>query len=697
MFNLRTLLGLLLASGITTLTAAFMLRNDAAQEEDLLRAEALNARDLIVHDLKVRVSAIERMGRRIAGSDGLTGEQFDLEADSYLRDMPGFWALGWVDTDYVLRHGAPARAERLVGVSLADIGKGRLELAQRAAASTMIELSPPVILNGDQTMGFVGAKSVWRGDDWIGTLWVVFKASEWIENLYFGAGSDMMRDISFAVMLDGEPIYLTPDFQASEARSATAPAIPFGNSKLSVQVKATEAFRAKSSNSLTYIVSALVGVLALSSTIAVFALRGSMVQGRRAAQANEDLTRTNRRMHLEVSQRRKAEVEAKRSSAAKSQFLSTMSHEIRTPMNGVLGMAELLSNTKMEKTQRGYVDAIEQSGRALMVMISDMLDFSKFESGEIDLTPEPTDVRALIAEAADMLTANAEKKGLLIRFCPDNNLPAEGMFDRAYLRQVAVNLIRNAIKFTNAGVITVGLSYEDGLVLKVKDTGIGIAPEKIKAIFEEFEQADGDTSRPYEGTGLGLSIVDRLVRAMDGEIEVNSKVGEGSEFTLRLPWDIPANPLPSHTRTDEPAARSAADLKAAKVLLAEDNLTNQRIVSAFLRGTVDRLDIANDGIEALQLYRSGVYDAVLMDVSMPNRNGFETTKLIRQLERYRAERTTPIIGFTANCGKEDQQKCREAGMDDVLAKPATKTELADRLAHWVGRPSTVGLALAANA
>jgi len=266
-------------------------------------------------------------------------------------------------------------------------------------------------------------------------------------------------------------------------------------------------------------------------------------------------------------------------------------------------------------------------------------------------------------------------------------MPAMFLVERHRLRQIVLNLSNNALKFTSAGGVHISLltpSEAGGpTIIKVRDTGIGIPESKIEAIFEGFAQVDADTARAFDGSGLGLSIVDRAVKAMGGSISVTSKLGEGSEFTVTLP--LQTAPV-METATDQKEAVADDRLKEARILLAEDNGINQRIVSRFLKGQIAALEIANNGQEAVERFKDGAYDLVLMDVSMPGKNGYDATRSIRNMQDAHPETSCPIIAYTANADDEDQRKCFEAGMDDVLPKPASKGELIARLQYWLRTP-----------
>jgi len=324
---------------------------------------------------------------------------------------------------------------------------------------------------------------------------------------------------------------------------------------------------------------------------------------------------------------------------------------MRTPMNGILGMAELLGQSQLTPEQASQVSGIRACAADLLENVSDILDFARFESGVVRLKQETCDVASIAWDSVQVLRHFAHKKSLTLTCDISPQLPDSCSMDRSRFRQILLNLLRNGIKFTQEGSVHLKL-------------------------FGAFQQADGALDRKFEGSGLGLSIVERITKMMGGTVQVKSELGKGSEFIILLPLD-PVCPKAIAGKTDTASPHSV--LNGVNVLLAEDNRVNQKIVQGFVKGSGLHLDVANDGNEAAQLFAQGRYDAVLMDVSMPNRNGFDATRAIRAMQ------PCPIIAYTANCGEDDQKKCYDAGMDDVLPKPASKQELSGRLAHWISR------------
>ena len=378
---------------------------------------------------------------------------------------------------------------------------------------------------------------------------------------------------------------------------------------------------------------------------------------------------------------RTAELEAKRVEAeaaavAKGQFLATMSHEIRTPMNGVIGMLEVLRRAELEPAHREHADIALQSARNLLHILDDILEISRLEAGQIRLEPIAFDPRALIAEVADLFSRSVLRPGVELITQIEAGMPDQVTADANRLRQIVTNFVGNAVKFTEAGRIVVEVGYrpDDGhLRVAVRDTGIGIAPEVCARLFQRFVQADGSTTRRYGGTGLGLAICKQYAELMGGCVGVESQQGVGSLFWVEIPALI-AEREAGAVEADAPAGA-----RPLRVLVAEDNETNQRVVAALLSSFGHSFTIVPDGAQALAAVSSADYDAILMDVQMPVMDGPTATRHIRALGG-RAS-MLPIIALTANAMPGQRAEYLAAGMTDYLSKPVDVSALYEALAR----------------
>ncbi|MBF0627653.1 MAG: response regulator [Magnetococcales bacterium] len=398
--------------------------------------------------------------------------------------------------------------------------------------------------------------------------------------------------------------------------------------------------------------------------------------------------------HLALQARQRelilARQEAEEANKAKSIFLATMSHEIRTPLNGMLGMADLLAEIDMPDPGPEYVRTLLSSGRALLAIINDVLDYSKIEADKLLLESIPLDLHALLNDLAMLFQGFAGKRAIALHHRIADTLPDWMRGDPTRLRQILVNLLSNAVKFTQQGSVTlVAMPEEDpelgqAIRFEVQDTGVGISREQFVKLFQAFEQADRSTTRRYGGTGLGLAITHKLVKLMGGRIEVESVPGSGSRFVVVLPM-VPCDP-PTPGSAADPVVAETGFARGARILVAEDDPINRAVLRGMLKRFDLRVTFADNGRQAVELASRSGYELIFMDCQMPEMDGYSACRIIRDQEKSQG-RHTPIVAMTAYAMSGDRERCLAAGMDDYLAKPVTRQGIQSAMLRWLSRES----------
>lgn len=611
----------------------------------------------LVHEfsenLQLKYAAINRMGKRWEAGF-YNRSSWESDALSYYKDYDNFQALGWVDETFHVRWIVPLKGnEKAVNLNLAFEERRRIALIKAKNKKTTSVTAPIDLVQGGK--GFLVYLPLYQESNFDGFISVVFRTGK-----LFGHFTESYKnDFEFLFEYGDEYIY--------------------GNQNLKSYTQGTaikllgENWRMKISPvSHSYFVSDFqkffipVGmVISTFITLIVVLLQYSRLKAAELEIVNLKLVANN--SELDAAKKR-----SENASAAKSRFLANMSHEIRTPLNGILGASELGKQCQSLADAVEYNEIISSSSNSLLAIINDILDFSKIESGKLTVENNSVDIPLLLKSIYKLMYPVAEEKLIKLDFQIPEGFHSYWKTDETRLRQVLLNLIGNAIKFTEQGQVQLSVCENNGqLEFAVSDTGVGIDKERQKYIFEEFEQADTSTTRKFGGTGLGLAISKRLSALLGGDLSVESELNKGSTFLLQLK-------LEKSNQTVSIEKPKTYSFDGEKVLLCEDNKTNQLIASKVLKKLGLQVDVADNGQQGLELYKKNDYQLVLMDMQMPVMDGLEAAQAIR-LE----DKDTPIVALTANVTIEDNELCKKAGMNAFLTKPLNTSLLSAELAKWL--------------
>lgn len=618
--------------------------------------------NFIIKELEFISEGLSRMGMRRSNFPGMAKETWEKDAGHYYNDYEIFKSIEWVDANYRVKWTYPIVSQgHNPGLSLNFESKRKNTLDQAREQSRVV-ISPPMdLIKGGR--GVMLAMPVYHEKQFDGFILGICET----ENLFNSFLSNLEKNYFIQVSSNGLPEYLSNDFQENYYKFQKKADF----SGLSWELKFVprpEFLKLLGKEPMTFSV-VIAFFISVLFSLTVYLIFNARYKAMSLSELNESLIRKNE----ELNRERKISQQA---ALAKSQFLANMSHEIRTPMNGVLGALQLAMDSREDEV-KNYLKVIDISARNLMDIIDDILDYSKIEAGKMELEVIPFDLKKIVQESLVVVEgkARSQEVELFAEFKLDSGHHFKG--DPTRIRQILLNLLSNAVKFTKKGKVKVYVNRNEAeqVCITVEDNGIGISEEQLKHIFDQFEQADKSTTRQYGGTGLGLAITKQLVELMDGNIEVKSEIDKGTQFIVTLPIE--------QTEIRLVEQKFHLERKYGKrVLLCEDNKTNQMVIKEILEKLGIDVEVASDGEEAVEAVENSTFDLVIMDLHMPRKDGIESsTEIIRNNPRL------PIIALTAVTEENVREECLNIGIKGFLTKPVQRHKLVDELDKWLGRAS----------